>query len=650
MPIYVGNFTETIKGVDDVLFKDYGHRLRDVEYKGDTRPLLSPMRSLGSVVKLLGPDYTDFTDEYNAWVEAIPAEIKSFVFLVKRHYRPEWGRDWQSHFGVDFINGQQGHEILFDGHTLAATHARIGLYGNNTWRAFKVRQDFHSSWKIQLEDDITASIVVPVDVVKHCGSPAAIEHGSVKLLSNVEYRFFQRPDDAIIRGHDKHAEEDLSRMDGQLFCSNYQPLTQADALENYEDSVDLFNYTQPMVDLITTMAGPDAGAATWICSDKPRIVNGAPSKNVRYLENRQSMTTKLPRYLTEIAARLYRKVPVNCPVHFPVAAVLPGRRLNKVDPERGIPGLAVYSPLHYQELPELLMDLVTCLTGASPSTTGFGTEGALTKAPFNCLQATADLNNALVSLILTGHGVFSSAAGFVGPQLRVDHDFSLMMPELFCRMTEQERDPAYLIANGFLEKLDDFEHDGAAVQASRLGFRITMKFIAHFFGRIFDTPTAIFDETHLRPEEQGLDVFCDGIAAIVDAQKTSALRYFADGAIHNACPPLAAVLHCMAHGEYQGKPISHPEIRALFTREALVTSGWYLARLRTQQGRETKLAHRFVEYLTQFQEKKQTTGAGASVNVQDRLVCALKRLEKVQGEGYITKLQGTIGADPISQF
>ena len=40
-----------------------------------------------------------------------------------------------------------------------------------------------------------------------------------------------------------------------------------------------------------------------------------------------------------------------------------------------IRGLAVYNPIHYQELPELFMDFICSLTGKSPSTTGAGSEG-----------------------------------------------------------------------------------------------------------------------------------------------------------------------------------------------------------------------------------------------------------------------------------
>ena len=71
----------------------------------------------------------------------------------------------------------------------------------------------------------------------------------------------------------------------------------------------------------------------------------------------------------------------------------------------------MFNPIHYQELPELFIDYVCSVTGKSPSTTGAGSEGALTKGPFNAIHATADLNNALVSMILCGYGGFSSAAG-----------------------------------------------------------------------------------------------------------------------------------------------------------------------------------------------------------------------------------------------
>ena len=79
------------------------------------------------------------------------------------------------------------------------------------------------------------------------------------------------------------------------------------------------------------------------------------------------------------------------------------------------------------------MDFICSLTGKSPSTTGAGSEGALTKSPFNSLCTITDLNNALLSFALTGYDGFTTAAGYVGPKYKVDHDISLLIPEIWSR-------------------------------------------------------------------------------------------------------------------------------------------------------------------------------------------------------------------------
>ena len=116
------------------------------------------------------------------------------------------------------------------------------------------------------------------------------------------------------------------------------------------------------------------------------------------------------------------------------------------------------------------------------------------------------LNEATILKLARDAG-FSTAAGFVGPNERVDHDISLLIPELWCRLTPTERSPAFLIGEGHLEPLRDFEHAGRKVLASRLGYRITAKFVRTFLGRVFDHPDRVFDEAFLRPETaQGIFV------------------------------------------------------------------------------------------------------------------------------------------------
>ena len=171
-----------------------------------------------------------------------------------------------------------------------------------------------------------------------------------------------------------------------------------------------------------------------------------------------------------------------------------------------MPPLAVYSPIHYQELPELFMDFICSLTGKSPSTTGFGSEGALTKGPFNAVSPVVDLNNALVSAILTEYAGFTTAAGLCRSALpRGPRHQHAGAGSLVPHARAMNAIRSFLIANGFLEKLSDFEWNGRTVRASRLGYRITALFAERFLGRIFETPDAVFPEEILRPEKQDID-------------------------------------------------------------------------------------------------------------------------------------------------
>ena len=327
-------------------------------------------------------------------------------------------------------------------------------------------------------------------------------------------------------------------------------------------------------------------------SAQPRLVGGKPSKNPRYLQKRPDLASPRETWLAEIATRLDREVPADQPVFFPVNAVLGGRRNTLADPQSGLPPLAVYGPIHYQELPELFMEFISSLTGKSPSTVGFGSEGALTKGPFNAVWPIVDLNNALVSAILTDLGGFTTSAGYIGPRIRVDHDVSLLVPEIWCRMRDHERQPQFLKENGYLEKINDFEVGGNRVFASRLGYRITPLFVDRFLGRIFETPRAVFPVEMLRPEEQDLNLFAEGMNAIVESQRRVAVNYFEDGSLEAACPPLKALLTIMTAGSYEGKSVEDPAIRRLFTLEYLRESDWYRERLLTKQSRDISLWER----------------------------------------------------------
>ncbi|MBP9865052.1 MAG: hypothetical protein KBC91_01470 [Candidatus Omnitrophica bacterium] len=640
-PVFVSDFYRDLDTVDQILAHDYSERfVKKFPQKRASRPILSDDRSLGSVIKLLTPS-PEYIDSYNAWLGSLAPHIREMVFILKRYYKPEWGSDWRSHFTVDTINGTLGHELKYNDRKLVANYLRVGEEKDGVWRTFKLRQDFNAAAKIQAEDDITASVVLPAARLTNLNPE--YHQSYVKLVANCEYRLFQRPDDAIHRGFDKQAEKDICSSD--TFLSNWQPLTLEDARDLVEDATGIDQYSAAMGDFIRAIE-KDNKPAYFVSSAHPRLVDGKPSKNPRYLQDRPDLVNPQDTYLAEMGVRLFRKIPAGEPVYFPVNAVLSGRRNNPPDAAGGIRPLAVYNPIHYQELPELFIDFVASVTGKSPSTTGAGSEGALTKGPFNALLPVTDLNNALVSFILTGDAGFSSAAGYVGPNIRVDHDVSLLIPEIWCRMTVAERDPEFLIKNGYLEKLEDFDYKGTRVLASRLGFRITMRFVYAFFGRMFNNPNAVFSEAMLRPEQQSMDIFVDGVENIVSAGKTAAEAYFADGSVDLAIPPLKALLHIMARGHYEGKDLQHPEIRGLFTLESLLRAPWYQERLQAKQRADEQLWARHIKYLEDFIQKPSHVESIADLGIRQRLSLAHKELTRVQAKDYLDWLQGTLGLDP----
>ena len=91
----------------------------------------------------------------------IPPYVKELVYVVKRSYRPEWGDDWRSHFSVAEINGRQGNSLHLDGTKVTLNMLRVGYEVDGSWRLFSLRHDFSPAVKVQTEDDITASTVVP---------------------------------------------------------------------------------------------------------------------------------------------------------------------------------------------------------------------------------------------------------------------------------------------------------------------------------------------------------------------------------------------------------------------------------------------------------------------------------------------------------
>lgn len=632
-PFYISDLKRDFDAVEEIIGGHYGNRFKEASRNRDnSRPILGPQRSLGSVIKLLTPS-PEYTEAHNAFVRGIPTHIKELVLLVKRFHKPDWGDNWRERFSVDIINGISGHELKYRDNKVIASYLRVGYDDNGLWRVFSLRKDFFPAAKIQTEDDITASVVVPWEQIP--GQPGRSQGGSsVKIAQNCEFRLFQRPDDAIIRGYDRKTEMDMAQAVN--FFSNYQPLSRSEVRDMVEDAVRFDAFTDPMKALLTDFAAGGEGDPSYVVANSnPRMVDGAPTKNPRYLQNRSTLENPRSVHVAEMGARLKRKLRSEEPVLFPVNALLPGRRNNP--PEGAIRSLAVFNPIHYLPLPEAFMEFISSMTGKSPSTTGAGSEGALTKAPFNALLPITDLNNALVAAALTELDAFVTAAGYVGPRFRVDHDISLLVPEIWCRMRKFERQPAWLIEQGFLERVPSMEWEGQALPVGLLGYRINQAFVNYFLGRIFTSPEVLFSEDMLQPEKQDLAIFADGLDNMLVTHQTVARNYFADGSIELACPPLKALLHIMRDGHFEGKGIDDPAIRALFEPGQIIASDWYAARLRCRADEDAAHWTRLQAYLEAYDQP--------FAGLEGLRAYVRERLQAARGPGAVEALRGTLGRE-----
>jgi len=645
-PVIMPRFEEDMFLVEQLLKRDYGDRFQKPNEPGKkSRGILDPERSLGSVMRLFS-ESDAFTDPYNEFISTIPRSVRDFILTLKRYWKESWGDEWRSRFRVDSINGESGVLLKYRLNQVMTQYLRVGYSRDESWRMFSLRKDFAPSTKLQREDDITASITIPAGDLDESLLHPDVRFPAYKFATNCEYRLFQRPDDAIHRGYDKQAELDFSK--GGNFFSNYEPKTREEGKAIVNDSIRFEKFTPPLKKMLSKFAEAKSGPSYVVSSAHPRVVDGKPTANPRYLQNRPDLENPRGEYLGELGSRLYRRIDEGRPVYNPVHAVLPGRRNNPGDPEKGIRALAVFGPLHYQELPELFMDFVASLTGKSPSTTGAGSEGALTKGPFNALLPVIDLNAAMLSYLMTGYEGFSSAAGYIGPKFRVDHDISLIVPEVWSRMFLHERCPKWLIEHGFLEEMKDFEEDGETIYASRLGYRITSRFVQVFFGRMFAEPASVFSEDMLRPELQDHDQFIDGIKNITETQQKVALSYFEDGGIDLAIPPLKAILHIMAYGEYEGKTIHDPEVRGLFDREKVLASDWYQERLEAKKDLRMRMMRDHIVCLEAFLHKQNYAMEAERLELSARLKETKANLAEFEAnpDDYVARITGSIGVEP----
>ena len=273
---------------------------------------------------------------------------------------------------MDIINGTPGNELKCDNRKLVTTYLRVGFDDDGAWRTFGLRKDFHPAVKVQMEDDITASAVVPAGVLENL--PEGTDKNlSLKFAQNCEQRLFQRPDDAIHRGYDKQAEHDFVQPEN--FFSNYEPLTPAERQGHGRGRAGLLPVHRA-----------DAEIRARSRRDRPAglfRLHRQPAPRGRQADEKSALPAKTSRPRPRRAKRIWRKFPRAC-----AAACRRASRCTRPSPPccraaatiRPKPASARWratTRFTFLELPELFMEVICSMTGKSPSTTGAGSEALL---------------------------------------------------------------------------------------------------------------------------------------------------------------------------------------------------------------------------------------------------------------------------------
>ena len=211
--------------------------------------------------------------------------------------------------------------------------------------------------------------------------------------------------------------------------------------------------------------------------------------------------------------------------------------------------------------------------------------------------------------------------------MRVDHDISLLIPEIWWRLSPAERDPTFLIARADTWSRSTTSTTPAGTCWPAGWATASPPSSSTTSSAASSTTRRVFDEAILRPETQDLEAFVDGDSQHHRGPAAAWRSSIEDGSIDDACPPLAAIVRLMADDPQAG-PRLDASARDLFTRESLLQSDWYQQRLAAKQQQDISLAERNVAYLGSIRLARSHRDVARRMNIEERLNIARQQLRR----------------------
>ena len=112
---------------------------------------------------------------------------------------------------------------------------------------FKVRQDFIAAEKVQMEDDISASVVVPADMLPNL-SPKSSDPSRQAGRQLRVAACSSAPMTRSIAASTTRPKQDMAQRDN--FLANFEPLKGDTLTEIVDDVVGFGQYTEPMRNIL----------------------------------------------------------------------------------------------------------------------------------------------------------------------------------------------------------------------------------------------------------------------------------------------------------------------------------------------------------------------------------------------------------------
>ena len=281
-PVFVADFKKDFDQVAELIDRDYSDRF--TEPGEDRRP---PHPRRGTLARLRHQTAharrTRLHAEYNAWLESVPQYLKELVFVVKRYYKPSWDGNWREHFSVDIINGTPAQRI-----EVRQPQARHHLFARRLRRRrllahVRPAQGFSSRG----ENPNRGRHHRLGRRAAGASLGAARTPNSLKFVHNCESRLFQRPDDAIHRGYDK-ADRGRFRAPGQ-FLFQLRAAALATSRAKWSRTPSAFTNSPSRCSTLIQDVMANGSTGYFVCSANPRLVDGKPTKNPRYLQIRPDL-------------------------------------------------------------------------------------------------------------------------------------------------------------------------------------------------------------------------------------------------------------------------------------------------------------------------------------------------------------------------